>query len=56
MVVVVLIDQLEVFNRRLVDTPIKVEHKRLNLFIPLRRFVKEEHYSFRVVLLELLLQ
>lgn len=54
-VVVVLVNQLEVFNGRLVDAAVEVEHERLHLFIPLGRLVEEKHYIFIVVLLELLL-
>jgi len=71
MVVVVLVYQLEVLDAGLVDTAIEVEHECLHLcfsknmsekgqnflltFVPLGRLVKEEHDSFCVINLELLL-
>lgn len=55
MVVVVLVYQLEVLDAGLVDSAIEVEHECLHLFVPLGRLVKEEHDSFCVINLELLL-
>jgi hypothetical protein len=67
LVVVVLIYQLEVLDRGLVDSAIKVEHegldsyeKRIRIFktltfVPLGRLVEEKHYVLGVVLFKLLL-
>ena len=52
-VVVVLVNQLEVLDARLVNPTIKIEHKRLHLFIPLRRLIEEEHDSLCIINLEL---
>ena len=51
--VVVLVHQLEVLDRSLVDSAVKVQHKGLHLLVPLRRFVEEEHDVFRLVGCEL---
>jgi hypothetical protein len=55
LVVVVLIDQLEVLDRGLVDSAIEVEHKGLDRFVPLGRLVEEKHNVLSVVLFKLLL-
>lgn len=56
MVIVVFVDQLEVLDRRLVNTSVEIKHESLYLFIPLRRFIKEEHDPFCIVFFELILQ
>lgn len=36
---VVRVDDLEVFDRGLCDTPVEVKHIRLSLFVPARGFI-----------------
>ena len=55
MIVVVLVYQLEVFDGGFVDAPIEIQYEGLNLLVPLRWFVKEEHYLLGVINFELLL-
>lgn len=55
-VVVVLVYQLKVFNAGFIHSAIEIEHEGLNLFIPLRRLVKEEHDPFCVINLKLFLE
>ena len=45
-VVVVLVDQLEVFHTRFIDSPIKIEDEGLHLFVPLRGLIKIKHHIF----------
>ena len=64
MVIIVLINELKVLNRRFVDSSVEVENESLHLyknltakkltFIPFGRFVEEEHYVVGVILFELL--
>jgi len=55
MVVVVLVYQLKVLDRGLVDSSIKIEDESLHLFVPLGWLVEEEHNSLSVIDLELFL-
>ena len=54
-IVIVFVYQLKVFDTRFIYSAIEIKHKGLDLFVPLRWFVEEEHDPLRVVLLELLL-
>jgi len=55
MVVVVLVYQLKVLDTGLVDSAIEVEYEGLDLFVPFGWLIEEEHDSFCVINLELLL-
>ena len=48
--IVVLVDQLKVFDTCLVYSPVKIQHKGLHLFVPFRWFVEEEHNIVRFIL------
>lgn len=48
MFTVIRMDDLEVFDRGLGDTPVEVQHVRLSLFIPARRFVHQGDQFVRV--------
>ena len=55
MIVIVFVYQLKVFDTCFIYTPVEIKYKGLDLFVPLWRLVKEEHDSFRIVYLKLLL-
>lgn len=47
---IVRVDDLEVFDRGLGDTSVKVEHVRLSLFVPARGFVHQGDQFVRVAI------
>jgi len=54
-IVVVLVDKLKVLHARLVHASVEIQHKSLDLFVPFGWLIKEEHDSFCVIDLKLLL-
>ena len=54
-IVIVFVYQLKVLDTRFIYSAIEVKYKGLDLFVPLRWFVKEEHDSLCIVNLKLLL-
>ena len=55
MIVIVFVYQLKVFDTRFIYSAIEIKYKGLDLFVPLRWFVEEEHDPLCIVNLKLLL-
>lgn len=54
-IVVVLVYQLKILDRCLVNPPIEIENESLHLLVPLRGLIEEKHYALGVIYFKLFL-